>query len=255
MKKQPKNPDSEGAEVRIQKYLSQAGVASRREAEKLILQGRVRVNGEVVSVLGSKVRPGTDKVELDGNPVEEAAQKWVLLHKPLGTLTTRRDPGGRPTVYGLLPEDLRDLRYVGRLDYATEGLLLLTNDGDTLHGLTHPSREVDREYEVWLSRVPGRKELQRLEQGVQLEDGVARAVEVRVVRNTEKGAVLSLVLREGRKREVRRMLEAVGHQVTRLRRVRFGPIRLGDLDPGAWRKLETNEIRALRKAARLEEKS
>ncbi len=255
MKKQPKSPDSEGAEVRIQKYLSQAGVASRREAEKLILQGRVRVNEEVVSVLGSKVLPGIDKVELDGKLVEEAAQKWVLLHKPLGTLTTRSDPEGRPTVYGLLPQDLRDLRYVGRLDYATEGLLLLTNDGDTLHGLTHPSREVDREYEVWLSRVPGRKELQHLEQGVELEDGMARAVAVRVVRKTEKGAVVSLVLREGRKREVRRMLEAVGHSVTRLRRVRFGPIRLGDLDSGAWRKLDTNEIRALRYAARLEEKS
>jgi 23S rRNA pseudouridine2605 synthase len=250
-----KTPDPEGPQLRIQKYLSRAGLASRREAEKLILQGRVQVNGQVVRTLGSKIVPGKDRVELDGNPVEEAALRWVLLYKPSGAVTTRKDPQGRPTVYGLLPKELRDLRYVGRLDQTTEGLLLLTNEGGTLHRLTHPSYEVEREYEAWLHGAPRWKDLQRLESGVQLEDGEARATAVRVLSKTRGGTVISLVLREGRKREVRRMLEAVGFPVLRLRRVRFGPIRLGTLEAGAWRELEANEIRALRRAVRMEEGS
>jgi pseudouridine synthase len=249
------SPSSEGAAVRIQKYLSRAGAASRREAEALILQGRVRVNGEVIRTLGSRVRPGLDRVELDGRVVLEPGLRWVLFHKPAGTLTTRKDPQGRPTVYGHLPQALRELRYVGRLDRDTEGLLLLTNDGDVLHRLTHPSHQVEREYEVWLDGIPDKGELQRLEAGVQLEDGEARATRVRILRRNRRGAVLTLVLREGRKREVRRMLEAVGYRVLRLRRLRFGPVRLGKLEVGAWRELETQEIRALREEVRMEESS
>jgi len=245
----------EDAGIRIQKYLSQAGVASRRDAEKLILQGRVRVNGEVVRTLGTRMQPGADRVEVDGAPVGEAPPEWILFHKPRGTLTTRTDPQGRATVYDLLPRKARGLRYVGRLDRDTEGLLLLTNEGDALHGLTHPSREVEREYEAWVRGVPGPEALRRLEGGVELEDGPARAHRVRLLRKTREGAILSLVLREGRKREVRRLLEAVECPVLRLRRVRFGPVRLGTLEPGAWRELTTDEIRALKGAARTEKPS
>jgi 23S rRNA pseudouridine2605 synthase len=248
-------PGPEDAGIRIQKYLSQAGVASRRVAEKIILGGRVRVNGQVVRTLGTRVRPGLDRVEVDGVVVEEASTRWILLHKPPGILTTRTDPRGRPTVYSLLPREARGLRYVGRLDQHTEGLLLLTNEGDALHRLTHPSQEVEREYEAWVEGVPEPGALRSLERGVELEDGPARAHKVRILRKTRKGATLSLVLREGRKREVRRLLEAVGCPVERLKRVRFGPVRLGNLAAGAWRELNVDEIRALKAAARTEEPS
>jgi 23S rRNA pseudouridine2605 synthase len=246
----PSNAD--GAEIRLQKFLSRAGAASRREAERLILQGRVSVNGNVVQTLGSKVLPGTDRVELDGVPVEEARTRWVLLHKPPGVVTTRSDPQGRPTVYGLLPKEWAELRYVGRLDLPTEGLLLLTNEGEVLHRLTHPSHQVEREYRAWVKGLPEVRTLRRLEDGVVLDDGPARASKARLLRPLEKGAVLALVLQEGRKREVRRLLEAVGHPVTRLLRVRFGPIRLGNLPAGEWRDLRPQEIRALRAAVGME---
>ncbi len=248
MKERRPAPD-DGA-IRIQRYLSRAGAASRREAEEMILEGRVRVNHETVLELGTKVVPGRDRVELDGRVIRESAARWVLLHKPAGTLTTRSDPRGRPTVFGLLPRELGGLRYVGRLDWNTEGLLLLTSEGEMLHQLTHPSSQLEREYEAWVRGVPGAATLRLLRQGVELEDGPARAAQARVLGRTGEGAVVSLVLLEGRKREVRRLLEAVGHAVLRLRRVRFGPVGLGDLKVGEWRDLTANEIRALSEAAR-----
>jgi 23S rRNA pseudouridine2605 synthase len=252
MKHQEKNLTSEDAGIRIQKYLSRAGVASRREAENLILQGRVRVNGNVVLTLGSKILPEEDRVEVDGRLVGEARVRWILVHKPPGVVTTRSDPQGRPTVYGLLPKDLGELRYVGRLDQPTEGLLLLTNEGELVHRLTHPSYEVEREYEAWVKGVPKGDTLRRLQEGVELEDGPARATKVRVIRPVKGGTLLTLVLKEGRKREVRRLLSAVGHPVTRLSRVRFGPVRLGTLPAGEWRDLTDKELRALRAAVGLE---
>lgn len=246
-------PNAEDAGIRVQKYLSRAGVASRREAEKLILQGRVRVNDEVVLTLGTRVSP-EDRVKVDGRLVGEAEARWVLFHKPPGVLTTRSDPQGRRTVYGLLPAELSELRYVGRLDQPTEGLLLLTNEGDLLHRLTHPSYEVEREYEAWVKGVPKGDTLLRLEQGVELEDGPARATKAKVLGPVKGGARVALVLQEGRKREVRRLFEAVGHPVTRLVRVRFGPVRLGELPAGHWRDLTTKEIRSLRATVRMETK-
>jgi len=242
------------APIRIQKYLSQAGVASRREGEGLILQGRVRVNGEVVRTLGSKVVPGKDRVELNGELVEGTTIQWILFNKPRGAVTTRSDPEGRQTVFDLLPQWARNLRYVGRLDLLTEGLLLITNDGEVLHRLTHPSYEVEREYEAWVQASPGKSAIRALLQGVVLEDGPARAERARVEGATKEGVKVSLVLTEGRNREVRRLLEAVGHPVLRLRRVRFGPVRLGNLKAGEWRKLSKNEIRALRDSVNSEEK-
>lgn len=234
--------------MRLQKYLSRAGASSRREGERLILAGRVRVNGEVVRELGTRVDPDHDRVELDGREVVVQASRWIALHKPPGVLTTARDPGGDPIVYDLLPADAGGLRYVGRLDRETEGLLLLTNEGATLNGLTHPRYEVEREYRVEVRTAPGREVLRRLVAGVRLEDGLARARRAW----TPAGAppeVLHLVLTEGRNREVRRMMEAVGHPVVRLVRVRYGPVRLGDQAPGTWRELSDDEIEELRRVA------
>lgn len=239
--------------MRLQKYLSQAGATSRREGERAILAGRVRVNGKVVQLLGTKILPGKDVVELDGVVVKTTATRWVKLYKPLGAVTTRSDPEGRQTVFGLLPTALQELRYVGRLDLLTEGLLLLTNEGETLHKLTHPSFEVEREYRVWVQAQPSQGAVRHLLRGVELEDGLARVFRVTLSGKTQDGFALNLVLREGRNREVRRIMEAVGHPVLRLRRVRFGPVSLGDMKPGEWRDLSNKEMRALRDSVHQEE--
>ena len=206
-----------------------------------MLAGRVKVNGEIVSELGVRVTPGIDAVELDGEAVEISAVRWIALHKPPGVLTTRSDPHGGKTVYDLLPPELAGLRYVGRLDRPTEGLLLFTNDGDVAHGLQHPSREVEREYLVVINGDIGNDDLARLRSGVELEDGLARAHSVYVFERGARDTSLRLILREGRKREVRRMLLSLGHGVRRLVRLRFGTVVLGELGPGEWRDLERDE--------------
>lgn len=241
--------EGEGEEVRLQKFLSRAGVASRRVSEKLMMAGRVRVNGEVVTELGSRVDPSRDRIEVDGTEVTLSATRWIIFHKPRGCLTTRKDPGGDPTVYDLLPEDARELRYVGRLDRGTEGLLLLTNQGDLAHRLLHPSGEIEREYRVWVVGKPPRDVLLRLEQGVELEDGPARARNVRFITEREGRSLVGLVLTEGRKREVRRLFDAIDFPVRRLKRTRFGPIELGTLPTGEWRDLTEEEVRRLEQAS------
>jgi 23S rRNA pseudouridine2605 synthase len=240
----------EGESMRLQKFLSRAGIASRRASEGLMAQGRVKVNGRRVTSPGMSVTPGEDRVEVDGEVVSLEPFRWILLNKPPGTVTTASDPGGRPTVYSLLPEGARSLNYVGRLDMETEGLLILTNDGDALHGLLHPSSEIPREYRARVKGVPPPARLRSMEGGIQLEDGPARPESVRLLRTFPGDeAEISLVLREGRKREVRRIFEAIGHPVITLRRVAFGPQRLGDLPRGKWRELRPEEVRALREAA------
>ena len=234
---------SEG--VRLQKLLSRAGRASRREAERLMQAGRVRVNGEVVSELGARVVPGRDLVELDGEPVRVPPEVWVAFHKPPGVLTTRGDPHGGRTVYDLLPARFAGLRYVGRLDKDAEGLLLLTNDGEGAHRIQHPSGEIEREYRAQVAGTVGKDAIARLLRGVELEDGPARARRAALVDAGTVTSTVDLVLTEGRKREVRRMMSAVGHPVLRLKRTRFGPVRLGNLEPGAFRELEDGEIEAL----------
>jgi 23S rRNA pseudouridine2605 synthase len=230
--------------VRLQKYLAQAGVASRRQSETLIVSGRVRVNGVVVTELGTRVEPERDVVEVDGRPVRSASTEWVVLHKPVGYLSTRSDPQGRRTLYELLPPQLRRLFYVGRLDRDSEGLILLTNDGDVAHRMMHPRHGIEREYEVDVATPLADDVLRQLLRGVELDDGPARAARARRL----APARLALTLREGRKREVRRMLEAAGHRVVRLRRVRYGPIRLGALPAGRWRHLSAEEIAALQRS-------
>jgi pseudouridine synthase len=235
-----------GAGVRLQKFLSQAGVASRRRSEALIVAGRVQVNGNVVTELGTRVDPRHDRVEVDGARIRPARTAWYALHKPRGYLSTRSDPGGRATLYDLLPEPLHGLFHVGRLDYDSEGLVLLTNDGDTAHRMLHPRFRVPRDYEVELDRNAGADLADRLQAGIELEDGPARAEHAE--RTGPKR--LRLTLLEGRQREVRRMLAALGHDVRRLRRLRYGPVELGALPEGDWRPLSAAELRALERVTR-----
>lgn len=227
--------------VRLQKHLSRAGVASRRAAEAMIEAGRVRVNGEVVRELGTRIDADRDRVEVDGRAVVIAPVQWVALNKPRGYVCTRRDPQGRRTIYDLLPAAMRALFTVGRLDADSEGLLLLTNDGDAANRLLHPRYAVRREYVAVVDGQPDADVVERLEGGVELEDGPARAEAVKLG-VAEDGATVALTLTEGRKREVRRMLAAVGHSVRALRRVRYDGISLGELEPGRWRRLEPREV-------------
>ena len=234
--------------MRLQKFLSNAGAASRREAERLIVAGRVRINGSTVTELGTRVDPQEDVVELDGETIRLDAPRWVLYHKPAGVLTTRSDPGGGRTVYDELPDDMAGLRYVGRLDRGTEGLLLFTNEGDVLHRLTHPSFEVEREYWAKVKGTPDSATLERLCRGVMLEDGPAKARRAWHPRGAPPDE-MRLILTEGRKREVRRLLLEVGHPVLRLRRERYGPVQLGTLEVGAWRVLTETERQQILDAA------
>lgn len=234
--------------VRIQKFLSQAGVASRREAERMVEMGRVTVNDQVVEQQGVKVVPGVDRVSLDGKEVFPAETLWVVYHKPEGVLCTRRDPHGGTTVYDVLPDWAEGLRYVGRLDRDTGGLLVLTNDGDRAARMAHPSGGIEREYRATVHGKATARTMRALKRGVELDDGPARPKRVRRIDAGENEAVLSLVLTEGRKREVRRLLKAVGHPVKALTRVRFGPFELGDLPSGSWRAARPAELESLRQA-------
>ncbi len=232
--------------VRVQKYMSQAGAASRRQAEVMIREGRVAINGEPVSAVGARVIPGTDVVSLDGRVVEPAPRRWIVFHKPVGVLCTRSDPHGGRTVYDLLPSWAGGLRYVGRLDRDTSGLLLMTNEGDLAAALAHPSGKVEREYRARIAARLSSRTLKRLKRGVELEDGFARPVRVRRFEWGEDEPGVRIVLTEGRKREVRRLLRAVGHPPRSLARTRFGPFRLGGLKPGAWRPALPSELAGAR---------
>lgn len=230
---------------RLQKVLAARGYRSRRAAEDLIEAGRVTVNGEV-AVLGRRVDPTADRIEVDGIPLpNEPDLVYYLLNKPAGVVTTAHDTHGRPTVVGLVPGEPRVFP-VGRLDADTEGLLVLTNDGELTHRLTHPSFGVEKEYVVAVRGTPSGGVLRRLREGVELDDGVTAPAKV----SQPTPGVLRVTIHEGRNRQVRRMCDAVGHPVERLVRVRIGPLADTDLAPGAWRPLAPEEVRALYEAAR-----
>lgn len=236
----PEDPEGE----RLGKVLARAGVGSRRACDELIAAGRVTVGGST-AVLGQRVRPGRDKVELDGVRIPTApGLVYYLLNKPAGVLSAAVDARGRPTVTGLVPAEPRVFP-VGRLDLATEGLIILTNDGDLALALAHPSFGVEKEYLVEVGRHPTPGELRTLRRGVTLDDGVTAPAKVGVVGER----VLRLVLHEGRNREVRRMCEGVGLRVRRLVRTRIGPLADQRLRPGRWRRLTPGEVRSLALAA------
>ncbi len=229
---------------RLQKVLARAGFGSRRVCEALIEEGRVEVNGAVAG-LGRRVDAEHDRVAVDGVPLPvRPGLVYYLLNKPARVVTTAHDPEGRPTVVDLVPAEPRVFP-VGRLDWDTEGVLLLTNDGDLAHGLTHPSRGVPKTYLAEVAGVPGRAALRQLREGVDLEDGRTAPARARVTQAMPHGAALELVIHEGRNRQVRRMCEAVGHPVRRLVRTRFGPLQVHRLAPGQWRPLTPAEIRSL----------
>jgi 23S rRNA pseudouridine2605 synthase len=236
--------DEEPQGERLQKVLARAGLGSRRACEVLIEDGRVEVNGEVAD-LGRRVDPEHDRVSVDGVTIPvRAGLVYYLLNKPAKVVTTASDPEGRPTVVDLVPAEPRVFP-VGRLDWDTEGLLLLTNDGDLAHGLTHPSRGVPKTYLAEVSGVPSRGALRRLREGVELDDGRTAPAKARLAQTTPTGSALEIVIHEGRNRQVRRMCEAIGHPVRRLVRTRFGPLHENRLAPGQWRALTQAEIRAL----------
>lgn len=233
---------------RLHKVLAHAGVASRRAAERMIRDRRVRVNGALIVELGTQVDPSRDRIEVDGRALAQAetAHHYVALNKPLGVVSTAHDPEGRPTVVDLVHASSR-LYPVGRLDIDSEGLVLLTDDGELTYRLTHARFGVDKEYHV-LVACPSLDErlVDRLRAGVVLEDGPARAVRADLLRAGPRGGLLRVVLIEGRQRQVRRMLAALGCAVERLRRIRIGPLQLGDLEPGQFRTLRPREVQALR---------
>jgi len=233
---------------RIQKILAKAGIASRREAEKILIEGRVTVNGKIVDQLGFKADPLKDYIKVDGKRLARFEPKvTLLLNKPRGYLSTVKDPKGRPTVIDLLKNVKWRVYPVGRLDFDAEGLLLLSNDGDFTYFLSHPKFSIPRTYLVKIRGIPEEERLARLKRGVMLEDGDAKAVFVKIFRQREKNSWIQVVVTEGRNRLVKRMFSAINYPVLKLKRVGFGPIQLGDLHIGQYRYLTAEEMMKLRR--------
>ncbi|WP_088890244.1 pseudouridine synthase [Leptolyngbya ohadii] len=234
---------------RVQKILSQRGIASRRQAEQMILEGRVRINGQVIQ-LGQLADPERDRIEVDGRliPRQRPTKLYMLLNKPAGVVSTRRDPEGRITVMDLLPPELHEagVHPVGRLDTASTGALLLTNDGDLTLGLTHPRHTIPKLYRVWVKGQPTNATLNRWRQGILLEERKTLPALVEVMQVKPDRTLLEIELREGRNRQIRKVADLLGHPVIRLRRVAIGAIHLGQLPEGHYRSLTDNEIKALK---------
>jgi 23S rRNA pseudouridine2605 synthase len=231
--------------VRLQKFLAEAGVASRRASEQIILAGRVQVNGQPVRLLGAKVDSDHDKVTLDGKPVRVKRKLYVALHKPVGCVCSRRDELARPTIYDLLPKEWQNLQSVGRLDFNTEGLIFLTNDGQFALCLTHPRYGVRKKYVATVKDGVDRVILERFLRGVWHAGEKLRARAARLISAGRTRSVVELELAEGKNREVRRLFESQGLAVERLQRTQIGKIKLGELKPGRWRALTETEIKTL----------
>jgi 23S rRNA pseudouridine2605 synthase len=236
--------------MRLQKFLARAGAASRRGSEDLMTAGRVTVNGLVATELGTKVDPSVDVVAVDGKLVSIAdAPVYIAFNKPAGVVTTMSDPQGRPTVATFVPvDDHPGLFPVGRLDFDTTGLLLFTTDGEIAHRLLHPSRHVEKVYRALIDGRATESELDRLRDGIALDDGLTAPARVRSLRSSGTTTYVEIAIREGRKRQVRRMFSKIRHPVLELHRVTFGPISVDGLSRAAWRHLTTDEVAALREA-------
>ncbi|NIA16350.1 MAG: pseudouridine synthase [Nitrospiraceae bacterium] len=236
--------------IRLQKYLAECGVASRRAAEKIIEAGRVSVNGEVAR-LGMSVDPASDEVMLDGKPIEPQDKVYIILNKPKGTITTAKDTHGRPTALSCVTGARGRVFPVGRLDLDVEGALLLTNDGELAYRLTHPSYEVKRVYQAYVRGRMTPAAVAKLERGVELEDGKTAPAQVEVLQVRRGESLVRLTIHEGRKREVKRMFQAVGHRVRNLERLSMGGIRADGLRTGEWRYLSAHEVDALRELTKM----
>ena len=233
--------------MRLQKYLASCGIASRRNAEKIISEGRISVNGIVVTELGTRVDEQTDVVSMDGRTVYPEKEKhYIAYNKPVGEVTTSRDPEGRKTVLDRFADYPVRLFPVGRLDYDSEGLLLLTNDGDLMNRLLHPSYEIPKSYLTRVSNHVSDESIRSLRKGIMIDGRLTSPANVRLIRHDAFSTELLITIHEGRNRQVRKMIAAIGHQVVRLKRVRFGPVQLGDLPSGMWRKLTDDEISKLK---------
>jgi 23S rRNA pseudouridine2605 synthase len=231
--------------VRLQKFLADAGIASRRASEKLILEGEVTVNGHVVRELGTKVDPLHDHVRVDGREVKAKRKLYIAINKPPGYICSRADPEKRKTVGDLLPREWSNLHSVGRLDYNSEGLIFYTNDGEFSLRLTHPRYGVRKKYMVTLKGEVTDEHIREFQKGVYHEGDLLRAEQGRILKNNKSHSLVELILSEGKNREVRRMFEALGFEVERLQRVQIGPVKLGQLPRGKWRALTPSEIKGL----------
>jgi 23S rRNA pseudouridine2605 synthase len=240
--------------MRLQQFLALAGVASRRRCEKVIVAGRVRVNGQIVHELGTKVTPERDTVEVDGNRVKIQKKLHVLLYKPKGYLSTTVDSRGRDTVTGLVADLPVRVYPVGRLDMDTDGVLLMTNDGELSYRLMHPRFGVEKVYRAQASGKPSKETIEILTKGVDIGGVKTSPAKVRLITSTPKDSVLEITVHEGRKRQIKRMCKAVGHPVLSLTRVEFGGIRVGNLRPGHYRLLSDSEVSNLRNKVSLEPK-
>jgi len=233
-------------EQRLQKILAQMGIASRRKAEEMISEGRVTVNGQIATI-GMKVDPSRDHIRVNGKLFLRPEPKvYVMLNKPRHVVTSLYDPEGRPTIKDFLKGIKFRVFPVGRLDYDSEGLLLLTNDGDFAHAVLHPSKKIPKTYSVKVKGVLGDEEMEKLRKGIRLGDGMTAPAKVKIMRKTEKNSWLEMTLYEGKKRQVRRMLDKVGHPVLKLERIGIDGIKLGNLKPGIYRYLTPDEVNKIR---------
>ncbi len=231
---------------RLQKVMAHAGVASRRKSEDIIAEGRVKVNGVVVTEMGTKVDPVHDTIEVDGEEIEKEKKIYIKLHKPKGYVTTVNDPQGRQTVLDLIHSIDKRIYPVGRLDLDSSGLLLLTNDGDLTYKITHPSHELDKEYTVVVNGELTKAELNRFKKGIQLEEGKTSPAKIEKVNQDSKNTTYKVIIHEGMNRQIRRMFDKLGYEVVSLIRVRIGNISLGSLQPGEYRKLSRKKLQDLK---------
>ena len=245
-----KRPAAKASEAqRLQKVLAAAGAGSRRQCEELITAGRVEVDRRVVTELGTRVDPNRQEVRLDGTPLPRFKPAYYAVNKPSGVVSTNRDPSGRPRVIDLVPSTTLRLFTIGRLDAGSEGLILVTNDGELANRLAHPRYGVEKTYRVQVAGRPERAVLAQLRRGVRLAEAVARVENIQIKSHHKDSTILEMVLREGRNREIRRVLAKVGHKVQRLVRIAVGPVRLAKLPSGQSRPLTSKEVKALRQAA------
>jgi 23S rRNA pseudouridine2605 synthase len=232
-------------EERLQKILAKAGIASRRGAEQLIRDGRIRINGQVVTEMGCKTDPNRDTITCDGQPIAFEHKLYVLLNKPAGYVTTLADPQGRPKVSDLLAGIPLRLFPVGRLDFETEGALLMTNDGDLAQAILHPSFEVNKTYEAEVIGSPSADKLKRLAQGIDIDGVITRPAAIRVLRRSKDRTLVEITIHEGKKRQVRKMFQAINHRVLHLKRTAYGNLRLGALPLGKYRILDATDLKKI----------